>query len=286
MSLPSALNPETTTELTDEVKKTFSIFQHMDFISISKVILTAALLLVICLIVKSVLIKAMDRILDRSRIEKNLHAFLRSCLKILLWFITVMIVAGAFGIDATSLVAVLSIAGLAISLSIQGSLSNLASGITLILTKPFVVGDLVEIAGITGEIIEIGMVYTKLNTVDNRRVVIPNSNITAKQVINYTTEKTRRIEINITASYDAPIEQVKSVIMTLLSSHPKALSVPEPFVRVLSYGDHAIEYAVRVWSNNEDYYDLQFDIMEQIKLAFDENGIDMTYPHLNVHMIS
>lgn len=273
-------------EVAENVESTIAFFTSGDVNAILKTILTTVVLLVVCLIVKSVLLKGWQRVLDKSRIEKTLHGFLRSTAKIVLWFVTIIIVAGSLGIDATSLIAVLSVAGLAVSLSIQGSLSNLASGITILLTRPFVVGDYVDMGDTEGTVKEIGMIYTKLNTVDNRRVILPNSAITSAKLINYSAESRRRVDITVAASYDAPLEEVRSALMALIAAHPKTLQEPDaPTVHVEDYGDNAISYTIRVWCATPDYWDVRFDLIDSIKGAFDQKGVEMSYPHVNVHMV-
>ncbi len=273
-------------EVSETVGKTFQFFTSGDVSAIIKTVLTTVILLVVCLIVKSVLLKGWERVLDRSRIERSLHGFLRSTARILLWFVTIIIVASSLGVDPTSLIAILSVAGLAVSLSIQGSLSNLASGITILLTRPFVVGDYVSLGDTEGTVNEIGMIYTKLNTVDNRRVVLPNSTITSAKLVNYSAEPHRRVDLTVSASYDAPLETVRAALMAAIEAHPKTLREPaEPSVRVSSYGDNAIDYTLRVWCATPDYWDVYFDLTEAAKEAFDKAGIEMTYPHMNVHMV-
>ena len=173
-----------------------------------KTILFALLLLVICLVIKAILLKLLDRGLNRfSQVEKSLHTFIRSMANILLWFITLMVVADSLGINASSLLALVSILGLAVSLSVKDSLSNLAGGLTILGTKPFKVGDYVEIGETGGTVQEIGLVYTKLTTIDNRRILMPNSLVVDAQVTNYTTEPLRRVDLTVSASYDAPVEK-------------------------------------------------------------------------------
>lgn len=272
--------------LTEDVSNSFTQLMNSSMSEIAKTVLHAVILLVICLVVRRIVLRILEKGLARSKIDKNVHAFFLSFARILLWILILMVVAGSIGIDPTSLIAVLSVAGLAISLAVQGSLSNLAGGITILLTKPFVLGDFVDIDGTSGTVSEIGMVHTKLNTLDNRRITIPNSNITDAKVTNYSTEPLRRVDINVSASYDAPIESVKSAIQGAIADHPKTLREPDaPAVRVTNYGDSAIEYVVRVWTKNADYWEVYYDLLEQIKTAFDAAGIEMTYPHMNVHIL-
>ena len=200
-----------------------------------KTILFALLLLVICLVIKAILLKLLDRGLNRfSQVEKSLHTFIRSMANILLWFITLMVVADSLGINASSLLALVSILGLAVSLSVKDSLSNLAGGLTILGTKPFKVGDYVEIGETGGTVQEIGLVYTKLTTIDNRRILMPNSLVVDAQVTNYTTEPLRRVDLTVSASYDAPVEKVKQTIQGVLKDHDKILLDPPlcPSVRV------------------------------------------------------
>lgn len=249
-----------------------------------KVVLVAVALLCVCLIVKRILLRVLDRGLDRGHIEKSFHAFIRSAVNIILWFVTVAIVAQSLGINATSLIALVSIAGLAISLSVQDSLSNLAGGLTILSTKPFMVGDYVEIGDAAGTVVEIGMVHTKLNTTDNCRLVLPNSTVVSTKVRNYSAEPHRRVDLVVGASYDAPAEQVKAVLLETITAHEKVLRDPEPFARMSKHGDSAVEYTVRVWCETADYWTVYHDLLEQIKDAFDAKGIGIPYPQVEVHL--
>jgi len=252
-----------------------------------KTILFALLLLVICLVIKAILLKLLDRGLNRfSQVEKSLHTFIRSMANILLWFITLMVVADSLGINASSLLALVSILGLAVSLSVKDSLSNLAGGLTILGTKPFKVGDYVEIGETGGTVQEIGLVYTKLTTIDNRRILMPNSLVVDAQVTNYTTEPLRRVDLTVSASYDAPVEKVKQTIQGVLKDHDKILLDPPPFARLSGYGDSAMEYTIRVWCENGDYWTVYHDLLEEIKTAFDREHISIPYPHLEVKLQS
>ena len=250
-----------------------------------KTILFALLLLVICLVIKAILLKLLDRGLNRfSQVEKSLHTFIRSMANILLWFITLMVVADSLGINASSLLALVSILGLAVSLSVKDSLSNLTWGLTILGTKPFKVGDYVEIGETGGTVQEIGLVYTKLTTIDNRRILMPNSLVVDAQVTNYTTEPLRRVDLTVSASYDAPVEKVKQTIQGVLKDHDKILLDPPPFARLSGYGDSAMEYTIRVWCENGDYWTVYHDLLEEIKTAFDGEHIAIPYPHVEVKL--
>lgn len=246
---------------------------------------TAVIAAVICLLLIKILLKLVDRTLRRVRLDDTLKKLIRGGLKGLLLFLGVIVVLGCLDIPVTSLVAVLSVVGLALSLAVQNFLSNVAGGLQLLVSQPFKVGDYVEAGGCSGTVVELGVFYTKLNSVDNKLIQLPNSSIVAQNIINYSSEERRRVELKVTASYDAPTEQVKAVLARLVEEHPLTMSEPEPLIHVNSYGDSAIEYIVRIWCKNEDYWTIYFDLMDRIKPAFDQAGIEMTYPHLNVHMM-
>lgn len=248
-------------------------------------ILTALLSTVICLVVIKILMKLTDRAMRRVELESTIKKLIRGGIKALLLFLAVIVVMGCLDIPVTSLVAVLSVVGLAFSLALQNFLSNVAGGLQLLASQPFKVGDFVEAGACSGTVAEIGLFYTKLRGIDNRLVQLPNSTIVSSTIINYSSEELRRVELRVTASYDAPTDQVRQVLARLVGEHPLTLATPEPLIRVSAYQESAIEYIIRVWCANEDYWTVYYDLLENIKPAFDQQGIEMTYPHLNVHMM-
>ena len=248
-------------------------------------LLSSLLLLIICLVVAKILLNAFTRALERTGVEKGLHSFLRGMAKAVLLFLTVLIVAASLEIPVTSLIAVLSVAGLAISLAVQNTLSNVAGGIQLLSSKPFTAGDYIDAGGVSGTVAEVGIVYTKILTVDNKAIQVPNSQIAGEKITNYTAEERRRVDLTFTTSYDDPPERVKQAIQKVVGTHPLIFATPEPFVRVSGYGDSAIEYTVRVWCATGDYWTVHFDLLEQVKAAVAQAGVEMTYPHINVHMV-
>ena len=245
----------------------------------------AVVLVVIGLIVIKLLLRELDRAMNRFDLDAGIRRLLRSGLRILMLFVLVLIVLSYLEISITSLVAVLSVVGLALSLAVQNLLSNVAGGIQLLSTKPFAVGDFIEAGGVSGTVAEAGTFYTKLRTIDNKLIQIPNSEIAGEKITNYSAEALRRVDLTISASYDDSIELVKDTIQRVLGEHPKTLATPAPLVRVMHFGASSIEYVVRVWCANADYWDVYFDVLEGVKAAFDANGIEMTYNHLNVHMM-
>lgn len=249
-------------------------------------ILNAVVLLIVCCIVIRILCRGIEKFLKKSKIDSSLKGFLKSACKVALWVIAIIIIADSLGIPVTSLVAVLSVAGLALSLSVQGLLSNLFSGITLLMTRPFVVDDFVEIGDCIGTVKEIGLFYTKVCTIDNKVISVPNGDITASKVTNYTAEKLRRVDTVINASYTSATEDVRNAILKAIAMDPKALTSPAPFVAISSYGTSTVEYTVRVWCNSADYWDVFFALNENIRECFAQDGVEMSYDHLNVHMVN
>jgi small conductance mechanosensitive channel len=183
----------------------------------------------------------------------------------------------------TSVVALASVLTLAVSLALQNALSNLIGGFTLLYTKPFHSGDFVEIAGQSGTVQEIGLTYTKLATADNKSVSIPNSAVTAAEIVNYTVLGTRRVSVEISASYDAPTQAVLEALREA-GNVPTRLEEKAPFAALNSYGDSAINYVLHVWCTADDYWTTLFAVNEKVREVFAAKGIEMTYPHLNVHL--
>ena len=241
--------------------------------------------IVMCLIAIKVIGSVLSRVLEKSRLERTLSNFIHSIIKVVIYFVAVLIVLSTLGVDVTSLVALLSVAGLAVSLALQNTLSNLAGGIQLLVTKPFVAGNYVEAGANSGTVYEVGLAYTTLVTPDNKVIHVPNSDIAAARIVNYNGRDTRRIELKVTASYDAPIQTVKDTINKLIAADNRIHSKPEPFVRVSGYGASSIEYTIRVWCSVGDYWGIYFDLMDNMKPAFDAAGVEMTYDHLNVHVV-
>ena len=246
-------------------------------------LLPAVVIVVVGVLAIRLLLKIVAVALEKGKLEKVACNLIKSVLRVALYTLLGLIVASKLGIDVTGVVALASVLTLAISLSVQAALSNLIGGFTLLYTKPFGAGDFVEIAGQSGTVKEVGLTYTKLATPDNKVVSIPNSAVTAAQIVNYTVSGTRRADITVTASYDAPVDKVLEALLEAAKTET-ALESPAPFAAVVSYGDSAIEYTLRVWSNSDDYATTLFETNRNIKAVFDAKGIEMTYPHLNVHL--
>ena len=248
-------------------------------------IFSALLALVVCLAAGRFIRAALHRVMDRAKkLDPTLRGFVQSAVRILLWVLTAIIVADALGLSTSSLVAVVSVIGLALSLSIQNVMANVFSGITLLVTKPFEAGDYVDISGKVGTVKRVGLFYTVLDTFENMRVSVPNADVTAAAVVNYSAEEVRRLDLTYSASYDAPTETVRAALLEAAEQDSRVLADPAPLAAIRSFGASAVDYALRVWCRQEDYWDVRFQLNELVRDSFARHGVQMTYEHLNVHI--
>lgn len=246
-------------------------------------ILSAVVELVIGILVIRLVVTTLRRVLEKSRLEKAAHSLIVSIAKVILYVLLGLMIASRLGVDVTGVVALASVLTLAVSLSLQNMLTNVFGGFTVLTNHPFHSGDYVDIGGQSGTVEEISMTYTKLATPDNKIIFIPNSVVAAAQIVNYSTAQTRRVELTVSAAYGIPAQKV---IDTLLEAArvEKALPDPAPFAAVSSYGDSAITYVLRFWVKTPDYWDTYFQVNQRIGQCFEDNNVEMTYPHLVVHM--
>lgn len=249
-------------------------------------LLSGVFALVVCLLCIWLLMKLTDKALANSkRLDGALRGFIRSVIRAAMWIITGIIVADSLGIPTTSLVALVSIAGLALSLSIQNIMSNLFSGVTLLMAKPFTAGDFVDIGGKAGTIKIVGMFYTVMDTGDNSVISIPNGDVTSSSVINYSKEPMRRVDMRFEASYDAPTAEVKAAIMDAIAADERISAEPAPFIALSAYKSSSIEYLVRIWCQNSDYWSVHYGMNERVRECFAAHGVEMSYEHMNVHIL-
>ena len=246
-------------------------------------ILPGLIIAVIGILLIRIVLRIVKAALDKSHLEKAAHKLICSVIKVALYLLLGLIVASKLGIDVTGVVALASVLTLAVSLSVQNALTNLIGGFTLLSTKPFASGDFVEIAGQSGTVQEIGLTYTKLTTADNKTISIPNSSVVSAEIVNYTVAGTRRVDVTASASYEAPVEQVLEALREA-GNIPTAMESPAPFAAVQSYGESAVNYVLQVWCKGEDYWTTLFETNRNVKAVFDAKGIQMTYPHINVHL--
>ena len=262
-----------------------AILKFIKKFPVEKAIVTI-LLAVVCLFAVKLILMLLDRLLKKSKMNDLLCKTLRVVAKIFLLFTTVIIVLSYLGVSVSSLIAALSIVGVAFSLAIEDFLSNVFGGIQIISNHPFKIGDYIEAGGQAGTVREVGLFYTKLDTPDKKLVQIPNSKIANDSIVNYSDAPTRRVEFLIATSYDDEVEKVQSVLLQLINEHPMVLQEEgkTPVVHVKEFRDSDVLYTARAWCANENYWTIYFDIMDAIKPTFEKNGISFSYPHVNVHM--
>lgn len=246
--------------------------------------LMGTVIVVVCgILAIRVIMKLITTALEKSHLEKAAHSLITSLARAAMYILLFLIAASQLGIDVSSIVALASVLTLALSLALQNMVSNLIGGFVILYTHPFHSGDYVEIGGEGGTVKEISMTYTVLATYDNRIISIPNSTVAAAQIVNFSCADSRRVELTVSASYEAPTQKVLDALVQA-GTVDKALLEPAPSAVVVSYDDSAIRYTLRVWVRPEDYWDVYFQVNQRIKDVFDQQGIEMTYPHLNVHM--
>lgn len=262
------------------VDKTLTVLGNSLFF---KKLMGTVLILVIGVLVIRVIMRLITAALEKSHLEKAAHSLILSLARAAMYVLLFLIAASQMGIDVSSIVALASVLTLALSLALQNMVSNLIGGFVILYTHPFHSGDYVEIAGQGGTVKEISMTYTVLATPDNRIISIPNSAVAAAQVVNYSSADSRRVELTVTASYDAPTQKVLDALV-LAGTVDNALLNPAPSAVIVSYDDSAIRYSLRIWVKPGDYWDVYFQVNQRIKDVFDQQGIEMTYPHLNVHL--
>lgn len=248
-------------------------------------VLSALLLLLVCLAVARLLLGTARRLVERAALDERIKRYILRGLRAFLYLLTALVMAGSLNIDVSSLIALVGVFGLAVSLAVQDVLGNVAGGMVLLFSKPFTLGDYVSTADGEGEVAEITLTHTKLDTPAGQRVMLPNSKLMAGQIVNYTVRGVRRADHAVSASYDDAPEAVRRACLRALERTPGILPDPAPQVVLTAYGESSIEYRVRFWAKTEDYWDAHFRSLEEIHRAFAEDGVTMTYNHLNVHIL-
>lgn len=243
-----------------------------------KVIAAVAIWLIGSIIVKY-LLKGINKAMDKKGLEVGLKKFLSNLIGWGLKIVLILVILGTVGIETTSFAAVLAAGGLAVGLALQGSLSNFAGGILIMVLKPFKIGDFIDAQGESGTVKEIDIFNTKLLTTNNQEVIMPNGALSNGNITNYSTESTRRVNLTFGVGYDSDIKKTKEVILSVINSHPAVLKDPAPAVNVSELADSSINFFTRAWVNQADYWDVHFYMIERTKEAFDEAGIDIPYPH-------
>ena len=249
-------------------------------------LLDSTMILIVCLIAIRIVMAPVKRFLGKTKLDERVRKYIAATIKTLLHVLTVLIVADSLGIPVTSLIALVGVFGLAVSLAVQDVLSNVAGGMVILFSRPFSLGDYVSTDDGEGTVVEIGLTHTKLDTAGGQRIMLPNSKLVAGKIINYTTRGVRRVNHVVSASYDSATESVRRACLRAVERTAGVLADPAPVVVVTNYGDSAVEYNVRFWTNTDDYWDAHNGSLEELRRCFDEEGVIMTYNHLNVHILN
>ena len=230
------------------------------------------------------IVNILNKALEKRNIDPTVCSFLDTFIEVILKGIVLYVFLDYVGIKTTGIAAMLASAGVAIGLALQGSLSNFAGGLVILLIRPFNVGDYVEGAGHNGTIEKIGMFYTHMVSVDNKLILVPNGTLANGSIVNYSAKELRRVDLTFGVGYEQDILKVKRVLSNIVEAHDLILKTPEPFIALSNHGDSAINFVVRVWVNNGDYWKVHFDLLESVKVAFDNEDISIPYPQMDLHI--
>ncbi len=254
------------------------------FISVLPILIFAVIVFFLGIFFSKILLRITAGFINRSNIESTAGSFLISLARVILYVLVAIIALSILNVPMTSIVTIIGTAGLAIGLALQNSLSNLAGGFIILFSKPFKCGDLIEIDNSLGKVESIGILYTKIITPDNKSIFIPNGKITDAKIINYSESSTRRVDLVFDISYSDSFENAKTIIQKVIESDYLILSEPEPLVRMCSHKESSVGICVQVWTNNENYWKVFYNLTENIKLEFDRNNIEIPYNQIDVHI--
>ncbi|MGP1612727.1 MAG: mechanosensitive ion channel family protein [Catonella sp.] len=264
-------------------------FEKMFDMPVEKALLFAVkpiLILIVCKIVVGIVLKVLDKVFEKSKLDTGIKGFFKQIVRIALYIIGIIMAAQSLEIDTSSLVTLLGVASLAFSLSLQNILTNVFSGIMLLITKPFVTGDYIEVSGISGTVTAISLMRTRIRTADNKVELIPNSDVASQRISNYSGETRRRVDITVSADYKASTKEVISAIQGVIDNDERVVKEEGymPTVRLSKFNADDISYVVKVWCENGVYWDVYYDLLENIREAYAKNGIEFSYPHRVVHI--
>ena len=295
--LLSQANVESTTE---EVLKGIEKFENLDFSKVKMSLVIEKLLewatttgfkLIVGALIISIGFKLIKKLvehfinfLERRDVDLTLRKFLKSLITVTLKIILVMPVLGYWGIELSGIAALVASAGVAIGLALQGSLSNFAGGFIILFIRPFKVGDYIETSTYGGVVEQIGLFYTQLATVDNKQILIPNGNLSNGSLINYSAKSTRRVDLTFSVGYENDIAHVKDILSKIVENDELILKDPQPFIGVSAHSASSIDFVVRVWCNNGDYWNIYHSLLEEVKITFDKENISIPYPQMDLHL--
>lgn len=248
------------------------------------IIVSAVAILVIGFIISNLIGKLTVKAMQAKGVDPSIHSFIRTCITLLLKLAVILSALSTLGVSVSSFLAAIGAAGVTAGLGLQSSVSQIASGIQILINHPFKSGDFVDLGSVSGKVHEIKLMYTVFITVDNKQVIVPNSTITTSNIINYNAENRRRLDLVYSVSYDQDIEKAKQVIADVVRQNQYILSDPEPVIGVKEHAASSINIACLIWVDSNDYWDAFYYMQEQVKLAFDKNGISIPYNQLDIHI--
>ncbi len=247
-------------------------------------VIGAVVILVLGRLLTTFFANLVGRLMEKSRADRTLTAFVRNLTRVSLLVFIVIAALGALGVETTSLIAVIGAAGLAVGFALQSSLSNIASGIMLIVFKPFQVGNYVSAGGTSGVVEEIRIFSTILRTFDNRKIIVPNSRITTDNITNYSAKETRRIDLEFSIGYHDDLKLTRNILERIVRADERILKDPAPEIGILELGESSVNFFVRPWVKAGDYWSVKCDLLEKVKLTFDDEGISIPFPQSDVHL--
>ena len=246
----------------------------------------AVAIFIIGRIVIGLLRKLIKSLMNKHNVDPTLTSFVTSVSYVAMMTFVVISALGVLGIPTAQFVAILGAAGLAVGLALQGSLSNFAAGVLMIIFKPLKVGDFIEAGGVAGSVEEVGIFTTIIKTPDNKKIIVPNSKVTGDNIVNYSANDTRRVDIVAGVSYGDDIDKVRKVLAQIQEEDERILKDPAPMIGLVELGDSSVNFTVRSWVKTGDYWNVYFDTQEKIKKRFDEEGISIPFPQQDVHIIN
>ena len=226
----------------------------------------------------------LNKILEKRNVDITLSSFLDGFIKICLQILLILIIMNYVGISTSGVLAFLGSAGIAIGLAVRDSLANFAGGVIILFMRPFNVGDYIEGAEQSGKVGRIGMFYTHMNTVDNKEILIPNGILANGVITNYTAQEMRRVDHTFSVGYEQDIRVVKNILLNIINQNELILHDPEPFVAVSELGDNSVNFIIRAWTKTDDYWTVYYDLIEKVKIRFDEENVSIPYPQMDVHL--
>lgn len=247
-------------------------------------IIFALLIYIIGKIVVGILINLFGKVMSRSKYDDMLVDFIKAILRAVLMLFVIVAALDQLGVDTTSMVAILGAAGLAIGLSLQGSLQNFASGVMLLVFKPFTRGDFIEAGGTAGVVKDIAIFSTVMTTPDNKEIIVPNGAIYGGNITNYSAKETRRVDMVVGIAYDADLKKAKDILNEMVKADERILTDPAPQVAVSELADSSVNFVVRPWVKAADFWGVKFDFTEAVKVRFDKEGIGIPFPQMDVHL--